>query len=120
MTAPTSATTPAPRPSRAISGMPRVRRTGVWVATRAGLLDREVGRVGAGRPLDGGRGRTWLGRDPRRSVIGADCRTPDYRTPWVQTCRSRNALRSPGPGPLTGRCGCRLPDDALGGGALYS
>src|SRR3954452_7422291 len=51
-----------------------------WLAIRVGPGDRGLTLTGAGRPLDGGRGRTWACRWSRRVVIGGDCRTDRRRT----------------------------------------
>ena len=83
-----TARTPAPRASRPMSGMPRLRRIGACTDRR--LCDGARGRAltGVGRPPDGGRGRTWFGRVPRRVAIAGDCRMP----PPVGPLRGRHGL----------------------------
>ena len=54
---------------RAGSGSPVPRSMGRCRARLAGALVRGRTRTGAGRPVEGGRGRTWGGRTARRVVI---------------------------------------------------
>ena len=65
-----TARTPTASASRPTSGIPRLRWMGVWTESRPGAGARGRTLTGAGRPLDGGRGRTCVGRDVRRLVIG--------------------------------------------------
>jgi hypothetical protein len=70
------ATMAAASRSWAPSGKPGPRSILRCGAIRPGVGCRWVGRFdGAGRPVDGGRGRTWDGRW-RRLVIDGHCRTP--------------------------------------------
>ena len=64
-----STTTAASSPSRAIIGRPRSRLIGRWPDRRAGPGERVLTLTGAGRPVDGGRGRTWVWRWSLRVVI---------------------------------------------------
>ena len=70
MTPTPTAKMPTASAMRPMSGMPRLRRIGVRTDSRPGAGARGRTFTGAGRPLDGGRGRTCVGRDPRRLVIG--------------------------------------------------
>src|SRR5215208_5121040 len=63
------ATTARPNRSRNGSGRRRVRSTFRCELSRAGDGPRDLTLIGAGRPEDGGLGRTWDGRPPRRVVI---------------------------------------------------
>src|SRR5213593_606832 len=65
-----TATTPIPRATRPTSGMPRLRLTGPRAERRPEAGERLDVLTGEERPPDGGRGRTWLGRVPRRVAIG--------------------------------------------------
>src|SRR6187455_576757 len=87
-----TATTSTNRPT---IGTPRERLTGVWTERRPGAGARGRTGAGAGRPLEGGRGLTWVGRVSRRFAIGRDCRT--HRATAISgDIRTR-------PGPLSGR-----------------
>ena len=57
-------------------GSPRERGTGRCGVTRRLDGGLALTGIGAGLPVDGGRGRTWDGRPPRRIDIGLHCRTP--------------------------------------------
>ena len=51
-------------------GTPRLRLIGWWADSRPGPGERGLTLTGAGRPVDGGRGRTCVCRWSRRVVIG--------------------------------------------------
>jgi hypothetical protein len=65
-----SARTAAMSARRMIQGIPPPRWIGRWPASRLVPGARGLTLTGAGRPVDGGRGRTWVGRWSRRVVIG--------------------------------------------------
>jgi len=52
--------------------------------------------TGVGRPVDGGRGRTWVGRWSRRVVIGAIVARPPGAGGWPRPRLARRCTRGCG------------------------
>src|SRR5688500_1419026 len=87
-TAPTRPTTAIAKTACIGSASRRVRSTRRWEARRLGAGPRGRTFIGAGRPDEGGRGRTWDGLPPRvvigrivtRAGVDGACRLDDSRS----------------------------------------